>query len=55
MPVALRQAQTLKTLRVAQHLTPLRGQGNDLTCQCLWSRHADVKHLRGFLPHGQTA
>src|SRR6266571_9482469 len=52
---ALSDAQTLKTLWVPQHLAPLLGQGNDLTCDLLLPRHADVKHLLGFLPRGKTA
>ena len=52
---ALRYAQTLKTLWVTQHLAPLLGQGDDLTCDLLLPRHADVKHLLGFLPRGHTA
>ena len=52
---ALREAQALKTRGVPQHLAPLLGQGEDLTCACLLPRHADVKHLLGFLPRGKTA
>src|SRR5712691_2709479 len=52
---ALSDAQTLKTLWVTQHLAPLLGQGDDLTCDLLLPRHADVKHLLGFLPSGHTA
>jgi len=52
--LALRCAQTFKALRVRQHLTPLLGQGADLTCKRLLPRHADVKHLLGFLPSGKT-
>jgi len=52
---ALRDAQTLKTLWVTQHLAPLLGQGDDLPCDLLLPRHADVKHLLGFLPRGKTA
>src|SRR5258708_25796975 len=52
---ALKDAQTLKTLWVTQHLAPLLGQGDDLTCDLLLPRHADVKHLLSFLPRGHTA
>ena len=55
MRSALRQAQTLKTLWVTQHLAPLLGQGDDLTGELLLPRHADLKHLLGFLPSGKTA
>lgn len=51
---ALRDAQTLKMLWVTQHLAPLLGQGNALTCDLLLPRHADVKHLLGFLPRGKA-
>jgi len=49
------EAETFETLRVPQHLAPLRGQGDDLTGDLVLSRHADVKHLRRFLPRGHTA
>ena len=52
---ALRDAQTLKTLWVTQHLAPLLGQGDDLPCDLLLPRHADAKHLFGFLTRGKTA
>jgi len=52
---ALRDAQTLKKRWVTQHLAPLLGQGDELTYALVLSRHADVKHLLGFLPGGQTA
>src|SRR4029453_12958789 len=52
---ALRDAQTLKTLWVTQHFAPLLGQGDDLPCDLLLPRHADVKPLLGFLPRGKTA
>lgn len=52
---ALRDAQTLKTLWVPQHLAPLLGQGDDLPCALLLPRHADLKHLLRFLPRGNTA
>lgn len=54
MRVGLIEAQTLKTLWVIQHLAPLLGQGDDLTCEFLLPGHADVKHLLGFLPSGKT-
>lgn len=50
----LLKAEALETLRVPQHLTPLRGQGDDLTGKHLLSGHADVKDLLGFLPRGNT-
>jgi hypothetical protein len=40
---------------VTPYLTPLLGQGDDLTCKRLLPRNAAVKHPLGFLPHGQTA
>src|SRR5713226_889341 len=49
------EAETFETLRVPQHLAPLLGQGDDLTCDLLLSRHADVKHMLSFLPRGHTA
>ncbi len=49
------EAETLETLRVPQHLAPLLGQGDELPCDLLLPRHADVKHLLGFLPSGNTA
>ena len=52
---ALRSAQTLKPLWVPQHLAPLLGQGDALTCDLLLPRHADAKHLFGFLTSGKTA
>src|SRR5712691_567519 len=52
---ALSDAQTLKTLWVTQPLAPLLGQGDDRACDFLLPRHADVKHLLGFLPRGKTA
>ena len=55
MRSALSDAQTLKTLWVTQHLAPLLGQGDDLPGDLLLPRHADVKHLLGFLPRGKTA
>ena len=45
-------AESLKTLWVSEHLTPLLGQRDDLTCKRLLPDHADVKHLLGFLPSG---
>jgi len=55
MRMALRDAQTLKTLWVTQHLAPLLGQRDALTCDLLLPRHAHLKHLLGFLPSGKTA
>ncbi len=52
---ALSSAQALKTLWVSEHLAPLRGQRNALTCKRLLPGHADVKHLLGFLARGKTA
>ena len=51
----MRDAQTLKTLWVTQHLTPLFGQGGELRCDLLLPRDADLKYLLGFLASGQTA
>src|SRR5712691_12800733 len=52
---ALRGAQTLKTLWVPQHLATLLAQRDDLACHLLWSGHADLKDLLGFLASGKTA
>ena len=52
---ALRYAQTLKTLWVAQHLAPLLGHSDTLTGERVLPRHAACTHLLGFLPRGQTA
>ena len=51
----LLEAETFETLRVPQHLAPLRGQGDDRTCDLLLSRHTHLQHLLGFLPRGHTA
>jgi hypothetical protein len=45
----LTQAQTLETLRMAQHLAPLLGQRDALTRDLVWSRHADSQPLLGLL------
>src|SRR4029453_989415 len=55
MRAALSSVQTFKTLWVTQHLTPLLGQGDELTGELSLPRHADLKHLLGFLPCGKTA
>jgi len=55
MHVALSQAQTLETLWVAQHLSPLLGQGGALTGELLLPRHTHRQHLLGFFPSGNTA
>ena len=55
MRAAWSQSEALKTLRVAQHLTPLLGQRGALTGDLLLPREADLKHLLGFLPCGKTA
>ena len=51
----MRQAETLETLRMAQHLAPLLGQGGELRCDLVWSCDADLQDLLGFLPGGQAA
>src|SRR4029450_8433308 len=55
MRVGLIEAEALETLGVTEHLTPLLGQGDDLTCKRLLPGHADVKDLLGFLASGKTA
>ncbi len=45
----------LETLRMAQHLAPLLGQGGELSCNLSLSRDADLQDLLGFLPGGQAA
>ena len=52
---ALSEAQALKTLWITEHLTSLRGQGDDLACKRLLPGHADLKDLLGFLASGKTA
>jgi len=49
MRPALTQAQTLETLRMTQHLTPLRGQRGELTRDLLLSSHAYSQDLLGLL------
>ena len=49
------EAEAFETLRVPQHLAPLLGQGDDLTCDLSLPHHANVKHLLGFLPREKTA
>ena len=51
----MRQAETLETLRMAQHLAPLLGQGGELRCDLVLSCDADLQDLLGFLPGGQAA
>ena len=51
----LSEAEAFETLRVPQHLAPLLGQGDDLTCDLSLPHHANVKHLLGFLPRGNPA
>ena len=49
MRPALTQAQTLETLRMTQHLTPLLGQRGELPRDLLLSSHAYSQHLLGLL------
>ncbi len=49
------EAETFETLRVPQHLAPLLGQGDELTCDLSLPRHTDLKDLLGFLASGKTA
>jgi hypothetical protein len=53
--VAWRQAQTLETLWVAQHLTPLFGHRGDLTGALVLPRHRHRQDLLGFFSRGHTA
>src|SRR5216683_3507281 len=55
MRVALIQAETLETLRVAQHLAPLLGQGGELPCDLSLSGHTDGKYLLSFFPSWHAA
>jgi hypothetical protein len=55
MGMGLLLAQSLKSVWVGQHLTPLLGQGGEATCDLLLLSHADRKHLPGFLPGWCTA
>ena len=55
MRTALRHAEAVETLRVAQHLTPLLGQRDALTGDLLLPRHTDREDLLGFLPRRHTA
>jgi hypothetical protein len=48
MRLALIPAETLETLRVPQHRTALRGQGDQLTRDLLLPRPTDRKDLLGF-------
>ncbi len=50
MDTRLLPAQALKTVWIGQHLTPLFGQGGATTGHLVLLRHADLKHLLGFLP-----
>src|SRR5712691_12726495 len=50
MDTRLLPAQALKTAWIGQHLTPLCGQGGAATGHLMLLSHADLKHLRGFLP-----
>ena len=49
MRPALTQAQTLETLRMTQHLTPLLGQRGELPRDLLLSSHSYSQHLLGLL------
>jgi len=55
MRVGWSQHETLKTLRVPQHLAPLPSQGGAWRGACLLSRHTHLEHLFSFLPRGNTA
>ena len=55
MRVGWSQDETLKTLRVPQHLAPLPGQGGELRREFLLSRHTHLEHLFRFLPSGNPA
>ena len=46
------RAQTLKRVWVRQHLTALLGSRGKLRGDGLVLRHADLKHLLGFLSSG---
>ena len=48
-------AQSLKSVWVGQHLTPLLGQGCEATGDVLLLRPADLQHLPGFLPGWRAA
>lgn len=50
MDTRLLPAQALKTVGIGQHLAPLFGQGGTTTGHLVLLRHADLKHLLGFLP-----
>jgi hypothetical protein len=52
---SLLEAETLETLRVAQHLAPLLGQGGEWIGELLLGFHTYLKHLLGFLPSGNAA
>ena len=55
MGMGLRLAHTLKSVWAGQHFTPLLGHRGATTSGLLLLRHADRKHLRGFLPGGRAA
>ena len=55
MGMGLRRAQSLKSVWVGQHLTPLLGQRGEATCDLLLLSHAELKHLLGFLPGWRAA
>jgi hypothetical protein len=55
MRVGLLEAETLKTLRVPQHLAPLFGQGGEWSGEFLLSRQTHLHHLLGLFPSGNAA
>src|SRR5437763_9830737 len=55
MRAAWSRAETLQALRVRQHLASLLGQGDQWSSELLVSRHADLKHLLGFVASRHTA
>ncbi len=55
MRTALSHAEALETLRVAQHLTPLLGQRDELTGDLLLPRHPDREDLLGLFTSRHAA
>src|SRR5713226_3473917 len=55
MESRLLHAQSLKSVRVGQPLTPLLCQRGESTWDLLLLSHADCKHLPGFLPGWRAA
>ncbi len=50
MDTRLIHAQALKSVGGRPHLTALRGQRGEATCDLLVLSYADLTHLPGFLP-----